>query len=85
MNDFLMLINENCLILVPVLNIIGYLLKSTPNIPNWTIPYFLCILGILGCCLVVHGFTLNGILQGILVSGASVLFYDSWHGIKKSN
>jgi len=70
-NGLLYYVVDQALILVPVLYIIGAILKGTPRIANWTIPWVLLVLGILGTS-VMLGFGLDSVLQGILVSGASV-------------
>jgi len=59
-------------ILIPVLYIIGTLLKRSPKLPNWLIPWILLILGIVGCCL-LDGMSIQNVIQGILVAGVSVL------------
>ena len=63
---------DNCLVLIPVLWIVGYILKNTPKMPNWLIPYVLTVLGVAGACGVV-GFGVDGVIQGVLVAGGAVL------------
>jgi uncharacterized membrane protein len=70
--DIVKFITEQSLILIPVLYILGTLLKSTPNVQDWLIPYILLVLGIMGSILLM-GFNIQAIIQGILVSGATVL------------
>jgi hypothetical protein len=58
-------------ILIPVLYVIGLLLKKTPKLPDWLIPWILLALGMAG------GFFLGdmrfkGLLQGVLVTGVTV-------------
>lgn len=62
---------EQALILVPVLYILGLMLKNTEKIKDWTIPWILLACGI-GCCIAIMGVNIQAILQGILVTGASV-------------
>ncbi len=69
--NFLDYITSNALILVPVLYIIGMIIRSTPKVLNWTIPYILLPLGILGTIGLI-GFSLDSVIQGILVTGAAV-------------
>ena len=69
--SFLDYITSTALILVPVLYIIGMILKSTPKVSNWTIPYILLPLGILGAIGLI-GFSLDSVIQGILITGAAV-------------
>lgn len=69
--DFQKLIIEQALILIPALYIIGMFLKNTPPIKDWTIPYILLVLGILGAIALI-GFNVQAIIQGILVTGVTV-------------
>lgn len=62
---------KEALILIPVLYIIGMMLKATPKIYDWVIPYVLLILGSIGGLFLV-GFNANGVIQGILVAGSTV-------------
>ena len=73
--DFQKYIIENMLILIPVLYIIGMILKSTPKVVDWSIPWILLVIGI-GAALAV-GVTSgtpipDAIIQGILVTGVTV-------------
>ena len=64
-------ITENALILIPVLNIIGVILKDTKKIPDKYIPLILLGFGILGA-VAVMGLSPEGVVQGILVTGTAV-------------
>ncbi len=70
--DFLSYLVEKALILVPVLYVIGAFLKSTPKISDWLIPWILLAVGIVGGLFVV-GFNYEGVIQGILIAGVTVL------------
>ena len=62
---------EGTLILIPVLNVIGWILKNTQYIPDKYIPLILlplCVLGSLG----IMGFNVTAVLQGVLVTGTAV-------------
>ena len=63
---------EQALVLIPVLWIIGAIVKRTPFIPDWLIPYILLVLGAVGG-LVTVGVSAEGVIQGILAAGAAVL------------
>ena len=65
------LLMEQALILVPVLMFFGYLLKRTPRVPNWLIPWVLMVLGVIGGLFVI-GLGLEGALQGIIAAGVAV-------------
>jgi hypothetical protein len=62
-------------ILIPVLYVMGLLLKRTPRLPDWLIPWILLALGMTG------GFFLSemqfsGLLQGVLVTGVTVFTHQ---------
>lgn len=63
---------QEALFIVPVLWILGYMLKKTPKVQDWTIPYILLIVG-LALALWTLGFTPAAVAQGFLVTGAAVL------------
>ncbi len=62
---------EEAFIIIPVLLIIGKIIKQTPWIKDWLIPYILLIFGIAGSLHLI-GFTTDAVLQGILLTGAAV-------------
>ncbi len=62
---------EGTLILIPVLNVIGWILKNTQYIPDKYIPLVLLPLGVLGS-LGIMGFNVTAVLQGVLVTGTAV-------------
>jgi len=73
--DFINYIVDKMLILIPVLYVIGMILKNTPKVLDWLIPWILLVLGVVFAVLI----SLNGeipitdaIIQGILVAGATV-------------
>ena len=69
--DIFTYITENALILIPVLLIIGQILKNIEKIPDKWIPVILLPLGIVGS-MALGGWTVDGAIQGILVTGAAV-------------
>lgn len=71
-------------VIVPCLIFIGYLLKNTPKVSDWMIPYILIVLGIVAGISII-GSVAAGIVQGILVAAVAVLahqLYKQW-GNKK--
>lgn len=70
--DIIKFVTEQALILIPVLYVVGTLLKSTPKIQDWLIPYILLVLGI-GGSIALMGLNVGAVIQGVLVSGATVL------------
>lgn len=64
-------ITENALLLIPVLNVIGMIIKKTEKIPDKYIPLILLGFGILGA-IAIMGFFPESVVQGVLVTGAAV-------------
>lgn len=75
-------ITENALILIPVLNIIGMLLKGFPKIPDKYIPLILLFFGITGA-ITVMGFNAQAAIQGVLITGAAVYGNQVFKQLKK--
>ncbi len=69
--DILNYITENALVLIPVLIIIGQILKNIQKIPDKWIPVILLPLGVVGA-MALGGWTFDSAIQGILVTGAAV-------------
>ena len=64
-------ITQNALVLIPVLYIIGMIIKNTEKINDKYIPVILLFLGIIGS-ITVMGFNGDSVIQGVLVTGATV-------------
>ncbi len=62
---------DKALILIPVLNILGMILKNTEKIPDKFIPLILLAFGVLGA-IALSGFSADSAIQGVLVTGAAV-------------
>lgn len=62
---------ENALVLVPVLNIIGMIIKNTEKIKDKYIPLILLFFGIVGTVAIL-GFSPHSVVQGVMVTGAAV-------------
>lgn len=73
--EFVDYVIEEALILIPVLLIIGKIIKNTPKIENWVIPYILLIIGIVLSGLLM-GFDVHSFIQGVLVTGAAVFSHQ---------
>lgn len=69
--DVLKYITENAYILIPVLLIIGQIIKNIKVIPDKWIPLILLPLGIVGA-MALGGWNFEAALQGILVTGVTV-------------
>ncbi len=64
-------ITENALILIPVLLIIGQIIKNIEKIPDKWIPVILLPIGIVGA-MALGGWTVDSAIQGVLVTGTAV-------------
>ena len=62
---------DNALILIPAIYVIGAILKGTELVKDKYIPVILLPIGIVLAMLLV-GFTVNGFIQGVLVTGVAV-------------
>jgi len=62
---------DEALMLIPVLLVLGKIIKNTPNIKDWLIPYILLVVGTV-FTVAFMGFSPDAFVQGILVSGAAV-------------
>lgn len=69
--DILKYITENALILIPVLYIVGVILKGTELIKDKYIPILLMPIGI-AFSISIIGVNAQAVVQGILVTGAAV-------------
>lgn len=73
--DFTSFLIDKMLILVPVLYVIGMMIKSTPKVKDWLIPWIILGLGLIGA--VAIGLSsgvpiVDAIIQGVLVAGVTV-------------
>jgi len=69
--DFAQYITQNALILIPVLYIIGMIVKNTEKVNDKYIPVVLLIAGIAGA-VGIMGVNADSVVQGVLVTGATV-------------
>lgn len=81
--DFLSYITENALILIPVLNIIGMILKGIEKVNDKYIPLILLPIGIGLSMGVMGSISAQAIVQGVLVTGASVYAHQVVKQIQK--
>lgn len=71
MENIMNYVAENALILIPVLYILGYMLKGTQKVEDKYIPIVLLPAGIILAMLIV-GVNVDGFIQGVLITGAAV-------------
>lgn len=69
--DILTYATENALILIPVLVIIGQIIKNIEKIPDKFIPLILLPIGITGA-MALGDWNAESAVQGVLVTGAAV-------------
>lgn len=69
--EFINYVTENALILIPVLYVIGAILKGTERIIDKYIPLILLPVGI-ALSIAIIGLNINAVIQGVLVVGATV-------------
>lgn len=81
--DFLSYITENALILIPVLNIIGMILKGIEKVNDKYIPLILLPIGIGLSMGVMGSISAQAVVQGVLVTGASVYAHQVVKQIQK--
>lgn len=62
---------EDAYIIVVVLWVLGFVIKNTPKIMDWIIPYILLIVGVIGTVSLM-GFTPDAVFQGVIVTGIAV-------------
>mgnify|MGYP003306844440 CR=1 FL=1 len=62
---------ENALILIPVLNVLGVIIKGIEKVSDKYIPLILLGVGILGSVAIL-GISPESVVQGVLVTGTSV-------------
>jgi len=71
MSDFMSYITENAIVLIPVLYIIGTIFKNTEKFPDKYIPLILLPIGI-ALSVWIMGMNVESVIQGVLVTGATV-------------
>ena len=69
--EILSYIMDNALILIPVLLVLGQIVKGIQKIPDKWIPLLLLPIGITGA-LALGGPSVDSVVQGVLVTGAAV-------------
>lgn len=69
--DILNYIMDNALILIPVLLVLGQIIKGIEKIPDKWIPLILLPVGVAGA-LALGGMGIDSAIQGVLVTGAAV-------------
>lgn len=69
--DIIKYVTENALVLIPVLMIIGTIIKNIQFIPDKYIPLILLPFGVVGA-MALGEWNVQSAIQGVLVTGAAV-------------
>ena len=85
MEDFATLfvgyIDSTMIVASLALMVIGYGLKQTPNVPDWSILWILIAIGV--CFgVMMMGFNANGVFQGVLIAAVAVLGHQAYKQTK---
>ncbi|MDH6430295.1 MULTISPECIES: phage holin family protein [unclassified Paenibacillus] len=70
-NAVMEFINPELLVVVVACWIIGYVLKKTPRVPDWSIVYIVTLMAIVFAVLML-GFVITSFIQGILCGAVAV-------------
>ena len=82
MNEMILnYIVEDGLILIPVLYVIGYIIKHTNILSNRWIPLVLLVIGIIFSIFLLNDPIVDRVIQGILIAGVTVFINQ----VKKQN
>lgn len=82
-NAIVNLIDPSLLVVVAVCWVLGFIIKQTPNVPNWSIVYIVSAFAITAV-LLLQGITVQAVLQGILCGAVSVYGHQLVTQAKKS-
>ena len=78
MDIFTVYIKPEALILIPALYFIGIILEQTPFIPKWSHGWIKTLFAVISC-LLYFGLDIRAVIQGILASGAEMVFKNLIH------
>lgn len=82
--DLTTYISSESFIVIPVLYVLGMMLKGTNKISDNLIPLILLVVGI-AVCIGINGFNVNSFIQGVLVTGVAVYANQLIKQVSKSN
>lgn len=74
---------EEGLIIIPVLYILGEIIKNTETVADKWIPVILLVIGMVLTPLVISGYSPDNVIQGILVAGVTVFGNELIKQIRK--
>lgn len=73
--DLKTLIAPEVLVLIPVLYLIGLMIRQTPHVRSWIDAWINLFIAVIACGFIV-GWTVDAFIQGVLVAGAASLMKD---------
>lgn len=82
-NAIVNLIDPALLIVVAACWVLGYVIKQTPKVPDWSIVYIVTVFAIV-VTLLLQGLTITSVLQGILCGAVAVYSNQLIKQAKKS-
>lgn len=82
--EFLVYITKNALIVIPILYIIGIMLKDSVKVKDKYIPILLLVIGLLLTMGLRQSFNFDTIVQGILITATSVYFNQVVKQLRKN-
>lgn len=75
MDIVLSYVHSSVVIVIVALSIIGAIIKKTPNVPSWCIPYVLLVLGVIAAVAIL-GMNADAVIQGIIAAGVAVFGHE---------
>jgi len=81
--DLLQFLNQNYFMLIPVLWVLGFALKQTPHVPNWSIIWILTAVSLV-FGLGAFGLTYEAIMNSIIAAGVAVFGHQLFKQTKNS-
>ena len=82
--EFMEYIMDKALVLIPVLLVLGAMLKATPKCADWCIPWVLLVVGVVLSVLML-GMNIDAVIQGALAAGAAVYGNQLYKQTKKKD
>lgn len=70
-NDIMELLDPRLIIVLAACWVVGYVLKQTPRVPNWTIVYVVTIFSI-GLTIWILGWGPESLIQGVLTGAVAI-------------
>ncbi|WP_240421678.1 phage holin family protein [Paenibacillus periandrae] len=82
-NAIAQLIDPQLFLVLAACWIIGFALKQSPKVPNWTIIIFVTVFAVVFSLLIL-GPSPQSVLQGILIGAVAVYGYEVYKAVKQA-